>query len=173
MKVICLSLLTGLCLSWAGSAFAQCQAGIPAAGNPQCIPPSAWPQNAPAGAAASAGPTWKLTWGAIAIDLDSGDVGTAVGKPNKRKAEREALNRCEANGAKGCRQVLFAYENQCAVIAWPSVVGVGAGVIAQSAATVEAASEIALKRCAGTSVGDSGGCRIVYSECSEPVLGPP
>ncbi|WP_237051808.1 DUF4189 domain-containing protein [Lysobacter antibioticus] len=160
-------------LLWSDHSMAQCPAGIPSAGNPQCIPPSAWPQNAPAGAAAPAGPTWKLTWGAIAIDLDSGDVGTAVGKASKRKAEREALNRCEASGAKGCRQVLFAYENQCAVIAWPSVVGVGAGVIAQSAATVEAASEIALKRCVGTSVGDSGGCRIVYSECSEPVLGPP
>jgi hypothetical protein len=142
---------------------------MPSAGNPQCIPPSAWPQNGPAQQAA-AKPAWRLTWGAIAIDLDSGDVGTAVGKPSKRKAEREALDDCEASGAKGCRQVLFAYENQCAVIAWPAVVGVGAGVIAQSGATVEAASEIALKRCAGTSVGDSGKCRIVYSECTEPVL---
>ncbi|WP_082638598.1 DUF4189 domain-containing protein [Lysobacter antibioticus] len=143
---------------------------MPSAGNPQCIPPSAWPQNAPAQQSAPAGPSWKLTWGAIAIDLDSGDVGTAVGKLNKRKAEREALDRCQANGARGCKKVLFSYQNQCAVIAWPAVVGVGAGVIAQSGATVAAASEIALKRCAGTSVGDSGKCRIVYSECSDPVL---
>lgn len=170
MKTIYLTGLVVLCTLWGGAASAQCPAGIPAAGNPQCIPPSAWPQNAPASQAAPVGPHWELTWGAIAIDLDSGDVGTAVGKPSKKKAEREALDRCEASGAKGCRQVLFAYENQCAVIAWPLMVGVGAGVIAQSAATVEAASQIALKRCAGTSVGDSGGCRIVYSECSEPVL---
>lgn len=170
MKTRCLAGLATLCSLWSPVAAAQCQAGMSSAGNPQCIPPSAWPQNASAQQATPAGPSWKLTWGAIAIDLDSGDVGTTVGKPSKRKAEREALDRCEASGAKGCRQVLFAYENQCAVIAWPSVVGVGAGVIAQSGATVEAASKIALKRCAGTSVGDSGKCRIVYSECTEPVL---
>ncbi|MGN7918908.1 MULTISPECIES: DUF4189 domain-containing protein [Lysobacter] len=170
MKAVSLLVLTGLSAFFAGPALAQCPAGIPSGGNPSCIPPSAWPQNAPAQQAVPAPPSWKLTWGAIAIDLDSGDVGTAVGKPSKRKAEREALDRCQASGATGCKKVLFSYQNQCAVIAWPAVVGVGAGVIAQSGASVAAASEIALKRCAGTSVGDSGKCRIVYSECSDPVL---
>lgn len=67
MKSICL-LLVGICMFWVGVVSAQCPAGIPAAGNPSCVPPSAWPQNAPAQQSVPAGPSWKLTWGAIAID---------------------------------------------------------------------------------------------------------
>lgn len=169
MKVICLSLLTGLCLSWAGSASAQCQAGIPAAGNPQCIPPSAWPQNAQPSQAATTEPRWQLTWGAIAIDLSTGDVGTSVGKPTRKKAEREALARCAKHGASECKKLLFAYENQCAVVAWPDVPGQGTNVITQGGPSIEIASGLALRSCEGDS-GTGRGCRIIYSECTEPVL---
>lgn len=156
------------CIFWAGYASAQCQAGMPSAGNPQCIPPSAWPQNRPAQQAAPAEPHWQLTWGAIAIDPIGGDVGTSVGHFTRKKAERDALKRCAASGASGCKKLLFAYENQCAVIAWPSIPG--ATIITQSGSTVEVATELALKSCIGDDVNNSRGCRIVYSECTKPVL---
>jgi hypothetical protein len=158
--------MASFCVLWCEGALAQCPVGMPSAGNPQCIPPSAWPQNQQQ--AAPAAPNWKLTWGAIAIDPISGDVGTSVGILSKKKAEREAIKRCAASGASGCKKLLFSYENQCAVIAWPSVPG--ATIITQSGETVEVASQLALKSCIGDSVGNSRGCRIVYSECTKPIL---
>lgn len=165
MKAVALLAFAGVAFFCAGQALAQCPAGTPSAGNPQCIPPSAWPQNS--APARPTGPTWKLTWGAIAIDPDHGDVGTSVGQFSKRKAEREALTRCSEKGAKGCKKILFTYQNQCAVVAWPSILGQGAVVMASSGPTIESASENALKRCAGN--GGGGGCRIVYSGCSDAV----
>lgn len=166
MKAVGLFVLLSLGLFSAGQVNAQCQAGMPSAGNPQCIPPSAWPQNA--APAQPTGPTWKLTWGAIAIDPDHGDVGTSVGQFSKRKAEREALARCSEKGAKGCKKILFTYQNQCAAVAWPSTIGQNAVVKAASGPTIESASEFAIKHCAGP--GGGGGCRIVYSGCSDAVL---
>lgn len=170
MKAISLFLFVSLGMCWGNEALAQCQAGMPSAGNPQCIPPSAWPQNGPAQQAAPAEPVWKLTWGAIAIDPDSGSVGHAVGSSSKRKAEREALRSCTTNGGGNCKQILFAYHNQCGVVAWPKVPGPNGqgGIIAQGGPTIEVASEAALKRCAYG--GNSGVCEIVYSECSKPIL---
>ncbi|WP_082638596.1 DUF4189 domain-containing protein [Lysobacter antibioticus] len=155
-------------LVFGSEASAQCPGGIPAAGNPHCIPPSAWPQNVTSSQAAPTAPRWKLTWGAIAIDPITGDVGTSVGSASKKKAEREALKDCAAKGASDCARLVFAYENQCAVIAWPSVPG--ARIITQGAETVELASDLALKSCIGDDADNSRGCRIVYSECTRPVL---
>jgi hypothetical protein len=169
VKAIILPIFAGLFVVFANPALAQCPAGTPSAGNPQCIPPSAWPQNAPAQQAVPAGPSWRLTWGAIAVALSTGDIGTSVGKPNKRKAEREALDRCAENGASDCKKLLFSYENQCAVIAWPTVLGQGANVITQGGPTVEVATDLALRSCEGGS-GNRMGCKIVYSECTKPVL---
>ncbi|MGO0999356.1 DUF4189 domain-containing protein [Lysobacter sp. CA196] len=162
MKVACLFMVLSVGLLWSDHSMAQCPAGIPSAGNPQCIPPNAWPQNAPASQAARVEPHWELTWGAIAIGLSTGDVGTSVGKSSKRKAEREALDRCAEHGAGDCKKLLFAYENQCAVVAWPEVLGQGANVITQGGPTIEVASELALKSCEGGS-GARMGCRIVAS----------
>ncbi|MGO0999357.1 DUF4189 domain-containing protein [Lysobacter sp. CA196] len=71
-------------------------------------------------------------------------------------------------GAKGCKKILFTYQNQCAAVAWPSVLGHNAVIKAASGPTIESASEYAMKHCAGTD--EAGGCRIVYSRCSDAVL---
>jgi len=65
---------------------------------------------------------------------------------------------------------VLAYENQCAVVAWATDgdVPVGGAVIVQAAATIEEAGGLALPACSRER-GD-GGCKIVYSACSEPVL---
>ncbi|WP_081930613.1 MULTISPECIES: DUF4189 domain-containing protein [Lysobacter] len=168
MKVAYLFVVLGIGLLWNDDSMAQCPAGIPSAGNPQCLPPSAWPQNAAASRAVPAEPSWKLTWGAIAIDPISGDVGTSVGNFSRKKAEQEALKRCAASGASGCKKLLFAYENQCAVIAWPSVPG--ATIVTQGGSTIEVATGLAMKSCIGDDASNNRGCRIVYSECTKPVL---
>ncbi|WP_082647827.1 DUF4189 domain-containing protein [Lysobacter antibioticus] len=143
MKIFMIFVIAGFLVFSGRNASAQCPAGIPSAGNPQCVPPSAWPQNT--AATQPAGPAWKLTWGAIAIDPDHGDVGTSVGQFSKRNAEREALVRCAEKGAKGCKKILFTYQNQCAAVAWPSVLGHNAVIKAASGPTIESASEYAMK----------------------------
>lgn len=115
------------------------------------------------------GPEWHLTWGAIAMDTDTGDVGTSVGKLSKREAKREAIARCAAAGSMGCK-IQFAYHNQCAVIAGPSENGksVGGTAFAQGGATIEIATRLALSSCTAKQGG--GECAIEYSDCTVPAL---
>lgn len=166
MKAQLLLVAASMCLS--GSAWSQgCPAGIPSAGNPACIPPdrenSPYYHDSSGTAATTPQARWKLTWGAIAIDSFSGDVGTAVGKFSKGDAKHDAMDRCSAQGARKCESVL-SYQNQCAVIAWPQVIGYG--VIVQGGPSVAVASKIALSTCKANGVA----CKIVYSDCTKPVL---
>lgn len=106
---------------------------------------------------------WKKTWGAIAVDPITGDMGTTIGKFSEREAKREALTLCKKHGAKTCE--VMSYHNQCGVVAWPSVVG--ARITMQSGPSIEVASRIALSECKKKAGSD---CRIEYANCSEPVL---
>ncbi|WP_307692663.1 DUF4189 domain-containing protein [Variovorax ginsengisoli] len=105
---------------------------------------------------------WIKTWGAIAVGNSTGDVGLAVGKMSKEQAENEALIKCAQNGALDCKQNLFTYRNQCAALAWPNTAGeyVIIGGPSKDTAAQEASSACGKKA--------SAGCRVVYSECSEP-----
>lgn len=146
------------------SAQMACPQGV-TPGSSQCLPtggaPQAQTRNPP--------PRWKLTWGAIAMSSKTGEVGTSVGRFSKREARREAMDKCERLGGKEC-VLAVAYENQCAVIAWASELGkpTGGGAIVQSAATISAATSLAIPACSRSRGG--GECSIVYSACSEPVL---
>lgn len=107
---------------------------------------------------------WKLTWGAIVVDSTTGDVGTATGEFSKHDAERQALARCWTRGAEKC-ELLLSYEHQCAVIVWP---GPNTGrVVAQGAATIDRATELALPKCEQLGGRD---CKVLYSDCTKPVL---
>jgi hypothetical protein len=110
-----------------------------------------------------------LTWGAIAMDSDTGDVGTSVGKLSRREAKREAIARCAAAGSTDCK-LQFVYHNQCAVIAGPSENGksVGGTAFAQGGATIEIATRLALASCMAKRGGHE--CAIEYSDCSTPIL---
>ena len=101
-------------------------------------------------------PRWATRWGAIAIDDTNSGVGTAVGMRSKRKAEKAAMQECQAKGGDGCR-IDLAYFNQCGVIAWGDTHYVTAG-----SATISEASELALNDCEKT----SSNCRIYYADCS-------
>jgi hypothetical protein len=106
---------------------------------------------------------WKKTWGAIAVDPITGDMGTTVGKFSEREAKREALTLCKKHGAKTCE--VMSYHNQCGVVAWPSVVG--ARITMQGGPSIEVASRLALSECKKKAGAD---CRIEYANCSEAVL---
>ena len=106
---------------------------------------------------------WKKTWGAIAVDPVTGDMGTTIGKFSEREAKREAINLCKKHGAKTCE--VMSYHNQCGVVAWPGVVG--ARIIMQGGPSIDAASQRALSVCKEKAGSD---CRIEYANCSEPVL---
>lgn len=168
VSVICLLFV----VPW--TALAQgCPSGIPSGGNPMCIPPNV--EGSPYYSAPAAQEVlrsqWQLTWGAIATDSETGDVGVVVGEFSRSKAKRKAMSRCAADGARKCK-VELAYKNQCAVIAWPSEngqpVGGGASVI-QSGPSVAIATELALKACTAER-GGRDTCTIIYSDCTIPVL---
>lgn len=106
---------------------------------------------------------WKKTWGAIAVDPVTGDMGTTIGKFSEREAKREAIKLCKKHGAKTCE--VMSYHNQCGVVAWPSVVG--ARITMQGGPSIDAASQKALSVCKEKAGSD---CRIEYANCSEPVL---
>lgn len=107
---------------------------------------------------------WRLTWGAVAIDPKSGDIGMAVGKLSKRAAKREAMDSCRRFGAMGCKSIR-TYENECVAVAWSSIPGGRAAV--ESGRTVDRANSVALAKCAKSSGGD---CRIAYSGCTQPIF---
>ncbi|MGO4262288.1 DUF4189 domain-containing protein [Lysobacter sp. TAB13] len=157
-----------LCASPFGQAFSQnCPSGIPSAGNPLCLPPSA--PNSPyyrdpgeqgAGVAPRSIGRWEDRWGAFAIDLKVG-LGASNNMKSKRLAERAALAACQGKGGKECK-VQFSYHNQCGVI-----VAGAAGYNASAAANVDRATEIGMETCV-----ESGerNCYLYYSDCSPPVL---
>ena len=112
---------------------------------------------------------WRLTWGAIASDKNSGDIGVIVGKFSAREAKHEAMQRCAQHGANSCK-IDLAYQNQCAVIAWPSQDDklVGGVVVTRGGPTIEDAAQGALATCSAAREGAK--CKIVYSDCTKPVL---
>lgn len=125
--------------------------------DPRCI-------REPAGVGKGAAPdnrSWKSIWGAIALDITTGHVGTVTGRLSQSSAESEALGRC---GTAKC-EVLISYANECAVLVWPKAYT--GRVVAQGGKTIDLASESALTECAGY-----GGqeCKVVYSDCTRPVL---
>lgn len=134
-------------------------------GSQQCLPSNTGGANA---APAPRQPRWKLTWGAFASDNAASVIGTSTGQPNKRSANRAALDKCSSMGGRNC-VVTLSYENQCAVIADP-VDGskqprFGSHV---GGPTIEDASRTALNSCYEKN--GRSECEIIYSNCTRPVL---
>ena len=146
-----------LMFSMASYAQTACPQGV-GPGDPRC---------GPAGGANTVAPSqqthwmrWKLTWGAVALS-STGELGAVTGEFSKRKAEREALRRCQSWGGKDC-VIKITYKNQCAAVAWPG--SERARSAYASAATADEAERVALSTC-----NHDGSCRVVYSKCTDPV----
>lgn len=162
-SLLVLGLLAPMGAAWGQTA---CPQGVPP-GDPRCGPSSGVSgidMTPP-----PSGPRWQLTWGAIASDSTTGDVGTTTGHFSRGKAKREALSKCAALGARSCKLDL-AYKHQCAVIAWASENGksVAGPAITRGGPSIEDASQGALASCKKMRSG--GECTIVYSDCTSPVL---
>jgi Domain of unknown function (DUF4189) len=102
------------------------------------------------------GPEWATRWGAIATA--NGAFGTANNFPIARKAEKAAMNRCQANGGKDC-VITLSFANQCAALAWGSTVN-----STKAAANIGEAEGNAMSTCNA----EAGNCKIYYSACSYP-----
>lgn len=158
-RLLLLALLVYAPLGWS-----QCAPGIPGAGNPGCIPPTApgSPYAQPAGSAPlppPPAPVWEDRWGAIAIDSESGAAGGANKSATKQEAARLALDRCAGAGGHHC-EVAIAFVNQCTAIAQKA----GGGVVSTATgANTDQASERAIERC-----GDSGSCTVISTLCAYP-----
>jgi len=159
-------LLFLLLLSYAPLGWAQCAPGIPGAGNPGCIPPTApgSPYAQPGESAPLAppppAPVWEDRWGAIAIDGQSGAAGGANKSSTKQDATRLALERCATAGGVHC-EIAIAFVNQCTAIAQRT----GGGIVSTAtAADTDQASARALNRC-----GNSDSCKVISTLCAVPV----
>ncbi len=174
MRIVCLFAFVLLSASGLTRAQTACPGGV-AAGSAQCGPsPTAHGVNpqVPAQPRIRYIPDgrWIKTWGAIADDqTGTGNIGVSVGKFSKSAASREAVETCESLGGGKCK-VTLAYENQCVVIASPSIEGkeVGGQPQTQSAENLEIATELALPKCSKRNAGLE--CILVYSACSEQVF---
>lgn len=144
---------------------AQCAPGIPTAGNPGCVPPTApgspyaLPgENPPGNLPVPQQVRWADSWGAIAYDRDEAKAGNAEDQPSKDAANETAIDYCHKNGGNTCRIVL-SYHNQCASAAQRAE---GGGMVYFSSAAEQSDADAnALRRC-GT------GCITVLSKCSLP-----
>ena len=156
-------------LIYGPTAWSQCAPGIPGAGNPGCIPPTApgSPYGQPESAGASPAfappaPIWGDRWGAIAIDYNNGAAGGANKNATKSDATQLATERCMHAGGIHC-EIAVSFVNQCAAIAQKS----GRGLLYPATAANTAADEAATRAIA--ICGDIAECKIVSSLCSYAV----
>lgn len=162
-----------IALGW--SLQASCQTACPvgvAPGSAQCGPsPSTHvPNRSGSNAFEVAVPApvgeWVETWGAIATDESTGDIGVAVNRLSESEARSAAIAQCTSLGSANCITAI-SYQNQCAVISAPTS-GPGGRVIFQGAATVAVAESLAMPKCLASKPKDT--CKIVYSDCTKPLF---
>lgn len=110
---------------------------------------------------------WKSTWGAMVGDNATGNVGTSTGQSSRRKAVREARDKCKASGGLECKFV-YTYMNACAVVAEPIEALKNPIATYLDGETVEAASKLAIADCSVKNAGRS--CEVTYSNCTAPIL---
>lgn len=167
MKYRCSAVLV-FGLSFTGTLLAQCAPGVPSAGNPGCIPPSApnSPYNQgsdgypPANAPDEPAPVWRETWGAVALDMNGAKAGMSNGESSKQSAASLALDRCASAGGSHC-ELRVTYHNQCVALSQEKGGGKVTTATGPDKRKVEAQ---ALDLCGGGST-----CSVVYSACSDAV----
>ncbi|MFK7697964.1 DUF4189 domain-containing protein [Pseudomonas caspiana] len=155
-KIFYAACLTCLLIGLQAQAQTRCPMGVQV-GSMQCLPDE--PQgegNTPARPTGE----WIKTWGAIAMS-STGEVGTVVGKLSEADAKSSAIKQCAKGGANDCA-VQLVYRNQCAALAASQV-----DTFFQASASKQLAESGVKKVC-----DESGGgtCKVMYSECSEPLF---
>jgi hypothetical protein len=159
LRILLCGLLAALPLSGMAR---SCPAGIPAAGNPMCLPPSARGSPYYRAPAAPAGPRYVDRWGAVAYDrtVAGAAVSFSSDMRSERLARKEALKRCKAAGGEKC-VVKQVFRNGCGVVVWGlTIMEFAVGP------TLEETTRSATEGCAR----DSEDCRVYAYACSPPLL---
>lgn len=140
---------------------AQCGGGINTGGG-NCTPPTA--PGMPAYDSGTGSPItspshvkWNDSWGAVAVDEESGSAGMVVQRSSKKQAEADSLNQCAERGGQDCK-VIGVYRNQCVAVAWGST-----GYALLSGPDEDDIRDGAMERCKRNSIN----CKVVYAECSD------
>ena len=154
------TLFSLLMLTAFAPAFAQtaCPGGV-APGSPQCGPDSGTSRADSAPARPSG--EWIKTWGAIAHSRTTGEAGSAVGKLSEGEAEQAALRQCAIEGTSDCK-VSLTYYNQCAAL-----VASDSQSFFQASVSERRSIKLAKESCEES---NSGTCKVIYSECTEPIF---
>lgn len=159
LRLALIGVLTALAMPFAYAQMACPQGVTP--GSAQCLPSGPGAQTAPPA------PRWRLTWGAMAEDEETGNVGTSTGKFSRGAARREAMRKCKAMGGRNCRPI-FDYQNNCAVVVEPIQFIDGSSIaIYRDGSSIADASGVALATCAQRNGRE---CKVNYSNCTHPVL---
>ncbi|WP_081907545.1 MULTISPECIES: DUF4189 domain-containing protein [Luteibacter] len=162
-----LRLFAILMIAYSPLSFGQCAPGIPGAGNPGCVPPSApgspYGQPGETGAVAPPAPPaiWEDRWGAIAIDRMNGAAGGDIDGTSKSEAVKVATQRCvESGGSSDHCTIVVSFVNQCAAVAQEP----GSSVISSAtAADATEATARVLNRCGRSH------CSVLYNVCTYAV----
>lgn len=159
MKKIIVAVIA--CSIWTSTLWAQCATGVNTGGG-NCIPPDAdgmpgYNSSGQSSPAPRPVPVWADQWGAIVMDRDSGEAGTATNKDTKADAVKSAMHDCQMHGAPNC-ELILSYHNQCAALA----IGDGDRSGLSNDPTLEGARDGAMRICSQ----NSSTCKVVYSECS-------
>lgn len=77
------------------------------------------------------------------------------------------MAKCESMRGRECK-ITLAYENQCAVISEPVEDLASFKPMHTRGPSVEVASRLSLKECALVNSGHA--CKVIYSNCTRPVL---
>lgn len=102
---------------------------------------------------------WLPAYGAIALDVPMGFLGSVTNLPSQSQANVAALQDCRAKGGTDCHLAL-SYGNECAamVISDP-------GFNVTPGETLDIAQKKAMKECTD---GGRKNCRVYYTACSLP-----
>ncbi len=90
-------------------------------------------------------------------------MGASKGHKDKSAAETEAQERCAQYGATDCK-VLTTYKNQCVAYATAQE---GRKVRTNTGASRESATQNVLAACSMESIGQ---CKVLYTDCTEPLF---
>lgn len=159
-KLLLLSVM--LCVSpiaaaqyYIGSDYYLCPAGLPW-NDPRCV-------RQPVVRQQERQKERRTTWGAVAMDVETGGLGTAVGYLTGEEAGAAADLSCSSKGSGKCSRLIL-FHNQCAAVAFPT--GDQGQVASVSGPELASASSRAKANCEKF----AEEYKVRYQACSEPVM---
>jgi hypothetical protein len=110
-----------------------------------------------------AGPAYQNQWGALAVDANTGSLGTELNGTSKSDAATKAIADCKSKGGESCT-VMIQVRNACmAMVVAPD------DLFTEGGSTKTEAEDKVMKHCNG----QTGKCGIYFSGCSVPVVSEP